>query len=199
MPIAYNRYYRFDEFTAILHQLVRDYPQLLSMQSAGKSHEGRDIWVLTVTNQASGAAADKPAYWVDANIHASELAGGAAALYLIDTLTRDYGQRETVTRCLDTRAFYICPRMNPDGAEWAMQDPPKIIRSSTRPYPYDEEPVEGLDTGDVDGDGRILVDAHPGRQRQLEVPPRPATPDGGARANRGGWGLLPHPARRLCA
>ncbi len=58
MPIAYNRYYRFDEFTAILHQLVRDYPQLLSMQSAGKSHEGRDIWVLTVTNQASGAAAD---------------------------------------------------------------------------------------------------------------------------------------------
>lgn len=156
MPIAYNRYYRFDEFTAILHQLVRDYPQLLSIQSAGKSHEGRDIWLLTVTNQASGAAADKPAYWVDANIHASELAGGAAALYLIDTLTRDYGQRETVTRCLDTRAFYICPRMNPDGAEWAMQDPPKLIRSSTRPYPYDEEPVGGLDTGDVDGDGRIL-------------------------------------------
>ena len=156
MPIAYDRYYRYDEFSAILHELVRQYPQLLSMESAGKSHEGRDIWVLTVTNQASGPAADKPAYWVDANIHASELAGGAAALYLIDTLTRDYGQRETVTRCLDTRAFYICPRMNPDGAEFAMQDPPKIIRSSTRPYPYDEEPVEGLDTGDVDGDGRIL-------------------------------------------
>ena len=133
MPIAYNRYYRYEEFSALLHELVRQYPQLLSIQSAGKSHEGRDIWVLTVTNQATGLAADKPAYWVDANIHASELAGGAAALYLIDTLTRDYGQRETVTRCLDTRAFYICPRMNPDGAEFAMQDPPKIIRSSTRP------------------------------------------------------------------
>ena len=156
MQIAYDRYYRYDEFSDILRHLVQAYPRLLSMQSAGKSHEGRDIWVLTATNQDSGAAADKPAYWVDANIHASELAGGAAALYLIDTLVRGYGQDASVTRCMDTRAFYICPRMNPDGAEWAMRDTPKIIRSSTRPYPYDEEPVDGLDTGDVDNDGRIL-------------------------------------------
>ncbi len=156
MKIAHNRYYRYDEFTSILKQLVQAYPGLLSMESVGKSHEGRDIWVLTVTNQATGPAVDKPAYWVDANIHASELAGGAAALYLIDTLTRDHGQRETVTRCLDTRAFYICPRMNPDGAEWAMRDTPKIVRSSTRAYPFDEDHVDGLDTEDVDGDGRIL-------------------------------------------
>lgn len=156
MKISYDRYYRYDEFTAILHQLVRAYPALLSIESAGKSFEGRDIWVLTATNQATGAAADKPAYWVDANIHASEIAGGAAAMYLIDTLVRGHGQQETITRCLDTRAFYICPRMNPDGAEWALRDTPKLVRSSTRPYPYDEDAVEGLDTGDADGDGRIL-------------------------------------------
>lgn len=40
-------------------------------------------------------------------------------------------------RCLDTRAFYICPRVNPDGAELALADKPRIIRSSTQPYPYD--------------------------------------------------------------
>ena len=156
MKIAYDRYYRYDEFTAILRQLVQEFPGLLSIESVGKSHEGRDIWVITATNQATGPAADKPAYWVDANIHASELAGGAAALYLIDTLTRDHGKNETVTRCLDTRAFYICPRMNPDGAEWAMRDTPKIVRSSTRPYPFDEDHIDGLETEDVDGDGRIL-------------------------------------------
>jgi murein tripeptide amidase MpaA len=156
MKIDYDRYYRFDAFTDILTRLVQAYPRLLSLESIGKSHEGRDIWLVTATNQDTGPAADKPAYWVDANIHASELAGGAAALYLIDTLTREYGQQEPVTRCLDTRAFYICPRMNPDGAEWAMRDTPKIIRSSTRPYPHDEDFVDGLDTEDVDGDGRIL-------------------------------------------
>ena len=49
-----------------------------------------------------------------------------------------------ITRCLDTRAFYVCPRVNPDGAELAMADKPKFIRSSTRPYPYDEDPIGGL-------------------------------------------------------
>ena len=156
MQIHYDRYYRYTDFTAILQHLVRTHPRLLAIDSVGKSHEGRDIWVLTVTNQDTGAASDKPAYWVDANIHASELAGGAAALYLIDTLTRLHGQREDVTRCLDSRVFYVCPRINPDGAEWALRDTPKIIRSSTRPYPYDEDYVEGLEIEDVDGDGRIL-------------------------------------------
>lgn len=160
MNIQHDRYYRYAEFTEILHQFVRDFPQLLSLESIGKSFEGKDIWVVTATNARTGPANEKPAYWVDANIHASELAGGAAALYLIDTLTKNYGRREDITRCLDTRAMYICPRMNPDGAEWAMRPAaeggPKIIRSSTRPYPYDEEHVEGLDIEDIDGDGRIL-------------------------------------------
>ena len=154
--IAHDRYYRFDEFTAILQAWAQAHPTLLTLDSIGKSHEGRDIWLLTVTQQSSGPAGDKPAYWVDANIHASELAGGAASLYFIDTLIAGYGKDERITRCLDSRAFYICPRMNPDGAEWAMRDTPKIIRSSTRPYPYDEDFVDGLDTEDVDGDGRIL-------------------------------------------
>ncbi len=157
MQIQHDRFYRYEEFTTLLRQFVAEFPHLLSMESIGKSHEGRDIWVLTATNQATGPAADKPAYWVDANIHASELAASAAALYLLDLLTREYGQRDDVTRCLDSRAIYICPRMNPDGAEWAMRDTPKLIRSSTRPYPHDEDPVEGMDVQDMDGDGRVLM------------------------------------------
>lgn len=160
MKIHYDRFYRYIELTDILHAFVKKFPQLLSIESIGKSHEGRDIWVVTATNQKTGAAADKPAYWVDANIHASELAGSAAALYLIDTLTKQYGKRDDITRCLDTRVMYICGRMNPDGAEWAMRPAseggPKIIRSSTRPYPYEEEHIDGLDIEDIDGDGRIL-------------------------------------------
>jgi murein tripeptide amidase MpaA len=37
-----------------------------------------------------------------------------------------------------------------------MADRPKYVRSSTRRYPYDEEPVEGLVAEDIDGDGNIL-------------------------------------------
>lgn len=129
---------------------------MVALESLGKSYEGRDIWLLTVTNVATGPALAKPAVWVDGNIHASETSASTACLYLLETLVSQYGQDESVTRCLDTRTFYICPRVNPDGAEWALADKPRIIRSSTRPYPYDEEPLGGLEWQDIDGDGRML-------------------------------------------
>jgi murein tripeptide amidase MpaA len=158
MPqVRFDTYYRYDELTRILHAFAEEYPQLVRIESIGKSYEGRDIWLLTVTNFATGPAEEKPALWVDGNIHASEVSPSSACLYLIHRLTREYGSHEKITRCLDTRAFYICPRVNPDGAEWALADKPKIIRSSTRPYPYDEDPIGGLVTEDIDGDGRMLM------------------------------------------
>jgi len=56
---------------------------------------------------------------------------------------------------VDTSTFYIIPRLNPDGAAWAMADIPKYVRSGVRPYPY-EEKVDGLHSEDMDKDGRIL-------------------------------------------
>ena len=94
---------------------------------------------------------------MDGNIHAIELSPSSVCLYLLQTLVKGYGTHPDITRCLDTRAFYICPRVNPDGAELALADQPKFLRSSTRPYPYDEEPISGLVMEDMDGDGRILL------------------------------------------
>jgi murein tripeptide amidase MpaA len=61
-----------------------------------------------------------------------------------------------VQHCLDSRTFYICPRVNPDGAEWALAAVPKLVRSGIRPYPYEENLVDGFDVSDIDADGRIL-------------------------------------------
>lgn len=153
---AFDRFYRYDELTDLLRAYVREHPSLVALESIGKSHEGRDIWAVTVTNTATGPAADKPAFWVDGNIHATEVAASAANLYFLHTLVTQYGTDADVTRALDTRAFYLCPRINPDGAEWALADQPKWIRSSTRVYPTGEEELEGLTVCDIDGDGRIL-------------------------------------------
>ena len=153
----FNKFYRYDELTQLLKAYVKEYPKLFKLESIGKSYEGRDIWLITATNFKTGDDADKPALWVDGNIHASEVTASAACLYFIHTLATKYGKDKQVTAALDTRAFYIVPRLNPDGAEWALADKPKVIRSSTRPYPYDEEPVDGLLEEDIDGDGRILL------------------------------------------
>ena len=158
MPeLRFDTYYRYDDLTSILQSLAEAYPQLVRVESVGTSFEGRDIWVVTVTNFQTGDGAQKPALWVDGNIHASEVSPSSACLYLINRLATEYGTDADITRCLDTRAFYVCPRMNPDGAELALADKPKIVRSSTRPYPYDEEPLGGLVEEDIDGDGRMLM------------------------------------------
>lgn len=157
MPqIAFDRYYNYTELTAVLAAYANEFPDLVEIESIGKSFEGRDIWIATVTNSKTGSHGDKPAFWADGNIHASELSASTAVLHLLNKLVTKYGSDETITRLLDTRAMYLVPRLNPDGAEWAMETPPRIVRSSTRRYPYDEEDIEGLERKDMDGDGRIL-------------------------------------------
>ncbi len=155
MPeIAFDRYYRYADLTALLRAYELEFPDFVEVTSIGKSFEGRDIWLVTVTDKNTGPASEKPAFWVDGNIHASELSASTAAMTVLDLLT----QRATPESkaLLAGRAIYIVPRLNPDGAEWAMESPPRIIRSSTRPYPYEEEDPYGLERQDIDGDGRIL-------------------------------------------
>lgn len=155
--LRFDTYYRYQDLARIIHEFALEFPNLVSVESIGKSFEGRDIWVATITNLATGPANEKPALWVDGNIHASEVSPSSACLYFLDRLTKEYGTHPEITRCLDTRAFYVCPRINADGAEWALADKPKIVRSSTRPYPFDEEPLGGLSQEDIDGDGRMLL------------------------------------------
>ncbi|NDJ52938.1 MAG: carboxypeptidase [Chloroflexi bacterium] len=152
----FDTYYMYDDLTKLLQGYATEYPKLAQLGSLGKSYEGRDIWLMTLTNSETGPAEEKPALWVDANIHASEVSPTIAALHLIHKLTTEYGSSDEVTRVLDTRVFYIVPRLNPDGAEKYLREGEPMLRSSVRPYPYDEEPFEGLRIKDVDGDGRVL-------------------------------------------
>jgi murein tripeptide amidase MpaA len=160
MPITpspdFSRFYRHADLLALLEGYVLAHPSLFELRRIGRSHEGRDIVLLACTNQGTGAADDKPAMWIDGNIHAAELTASTTCLYTIHQLATQYGLDARITELLDTRTLYICPRLNPDGAELALADQPRHIRSSTRPYPYDEEQVEGLTVEDVDGDGRML-------------------------------------------
>jgi murein tripeptide amidase MpaA len=152
----FDSFYPYDALTQLLFDYATAYPALVRVDSIGKSHEGRDIWVVTVTNQHTGDADDKPGFWVDGNIHAAELTASTAVLYYLQQLVQGFDTDREIAHLLDTRVVYLCPRLNPDGAELALAERPRHIRSSTRRYPFDDEPVDGLTMEDVDGDGRIL-------------------------------------------
>ncbi len=172
MHYEFDRYLRHDELGTWLHDIATEHPDLVTIETYGRSYEGRELRLVTVTDAATGTHDTKPAQWVDASIHAVELTATVAACHLIHRLVAGHGVDEAVTRALRTRTFYIVPRVNPDGAEWVLADRPRFRRSSVRPWPWrDAHRWPGLQCEDVDGDGRIL---------QMRIP----DPDGA-------W--MPHP------
>jgi murein tripeptide amidase MpaA len=153
--VRFDRFYTYADLAETLAAWETEYPQLCRVEPIGLSYEGREIQLVTVTNARTGTSREKPAVFVHAQIHAMEFTGTTAALHLLDRLLHEYGEDERITQALDTRTFYVVPRVNPDGAEAGLADG-RFRRSSIRPYPR-EEPEDGLQREDVDGDGRVLM------------------------------------------
>lgn len=152
---APDKYYKYAEMTTLLQDWQARYPDFVAMESIGRSYEGRDIWGVTLTNAKTGAAAEKPAYHIDANIHAGEIIGSSVVLYTINWLLTNYGNDARATFLLDHTAFYLVPRISVDGAELYMTTP-TTLRSSVRPDPNPDE-RDGLRRKDLNGDGFITM------------------------------------------
>lgn len=149
-----DRYYRYEHLTGMLHNWATQHPSIAQVESIGKTYEGRDIWVMTLTNVNTGAASEKPAFFVDANIHAGEVTGSATVLWLLNHLLTGYGNDPHITKLLDETALYAVPAIMLDGIEMYLTTPERM-RSSVRPYP-ELEVKEGLVREDLDGNGIVL-------------------------------------------
>lgn len=160
-PIDFSEYLLYDDLTAHLHGLVAAYPELARVESLGTSWRGRDIWAFTVTNTATGSDENKPAFYIDAHIHAEEVATSHTALYTLWYLLTRYGEDAEVTWLLDNTAFYILPRVNPDGAEISLTTGHHWCGNGR--YLPGEEQTQGLCQQDINGDGLIV-------QMRLEDP-----------------------------
>ena len=155
MRVQFDAWYRYDELTSLLEAWVAAFPTLCALESIGQSHEGREIWLVTLTNRDTGPPEEKPAFFVQAQIHAVEYTATTAALALVERVLHGYGVDGRITRALDTRCLYVVPRVSPDGAEAALADA-HYVRSSLRAYPRADR-QDGLHEEDVDGDGRVLM------------------------------------------
>ncbi len=153
MELKWDRYLKYGELTEFLKDLQLRNPDLCTVYSVGKTWQERDIWCAEITNTKTGQASEKPAVYLDGNTHAGEVTGSMICLYTAWYLLENYGRDQKVTDLLDTRTFYVIPRLSADGAELYLNEP-YIPRSSIRPWPYQEE-KDGLHPADVDGDGII--------------------------------------------
>jgi hypothetical protein len=159
-PISWKRYYRYAEWTKIMHDLQKQYSQLADIQSIGKSRMGRDQFLLTITAKSTGKPESKPAMWVDGAIHGNEVNGITCSLYLAWYLLTRYDYDPFVYDLVNTRTFYILPGLNVDAND-SYVGFPNTENNPREPYRprdddgdglYDEDPTE-----DVDGDGELSI------------------------------------------
>jgi hypothetical protein len=158
VELRFNRWYGYDEMSEALHDLAAAYPELLKLQSIGKSVAGRDLWLVTINNPATGPDTAKTAMFIDGNIHGNEIQAAETVLYSIWYLAKSYGKVEKLTKLVDERAFYMLPMANPDGrAGWFEKAAtPHSPRGGVLPTDNDNDGLLDEDPDDdLDGDGHI--------------------------------------------
>jgi len=176
-PISWSRYYSYAEWTKIMHDIQKKYPDLADIQSIGKSRMGRDQFLITITNKATGNHSEKTAMWVDGAIHGNEINGITCSLYLMWYLLTRYDYDSYVHDLLDNCTFYILPGLNVDANE-SFASHPNTPNNPREPYRPEDNDGDGLydedQTEDVDGDGELstMYIEHPNGNYKLSADKR---------------------------
>jgi murein tripeptide amidase MpaA len=159
VEVAWNRYYDSEGLRAIGERLADAFPDRVQLETIGHSVQGEELFVLILTQTRTGDASDKPAMYIDGNIHSNELQGSEVALYTAWYLAESYGKIQWITDLLDRKTFYIIPTINPDARDFYIHSPntPHSPRSGLLPRDDDQDgrvDEDGFD--DLDGDGHIV-------------------------------------------
>jgi hypothetical protein len=157
---SWNYYMDYAAFNKLMQELAKAYPDLVKYESIGKSYQGREMYVMTITDFKSGKPEHKPAFWIDGNIHANELQGTQFAMYTAWYLAESVGKMDFVTDMLKGRTFYIIPSLNPDAHENFIHTSNTTSSSRSGMMPLDDDgdglvDEDGYD--DLDGDGNIVT------------------------------------------
>lgn len=159
VEIAWNRFYDAAEIDALMAKLAAEWPELLKEQVIGTSFEGRPMRAWILNDGRSGAHVDKPAMWVDGNIHGNEVQGGEAVVYLAWYLLENAESNAEIKALLSRCAFHLLPMVNPDGrARWfAAANNAHSSRTGVKPVDDDGDGRFDEDgPNDLDGDGQIV-------------------------------------------
>ncbi|WP_166351275.1 M14 family metallopeptidase [Phytoactinopolyspora limicola] len=130
--IQQARYRTYSEMVAELESIAASYPHLARKVSIGRSHQGRDIPALKISNNVH-VDEDVPEILINGNLHARERLTSEMNLYLAAMLTEQYGRDPAVTRLLDSREIWIVPMANPDGVVYDMVGSGRMWRKNRQP------------------------------------------------------------------
>ena len=114
--LAYG-YYNYDELTTLLKNYASQYPTKTYLYSIGKTVQGRDMWVLALSDtKPDQSVLLRPEGKYVGNIHGNEPTSKAVLLQFIDFLLTNPTDPDVDYLMKNTR-IHVLASMNPDGFE----------------------------------------------------------------------------------
>ncbi len=156
LSLTWDRWLDHDEIGERMKLMERTWPEFLSLQSLGNSYGGREMWMMTVNNPATGGEMEKAGMFIEANVHGNEIQGAEVTLYTIWYLMENYDRIPDVKRLVDERVFYILPSVNPDGRDYFLDNAGSGARTGHIPVDSDGDGLFDEDgPNDLNGNGVI--------------------------------------------
>lgn len=116
--MTWDDYHPLADIESYMIYLAKKYQPMVTMESIGKSYEGREMKILKVCK--SGTCGQKPAIWIDGGIHAREWISPSSVTFIIKELIEN--QDANGSELLDKLDWYFLPVFNPDGYEYTHED-----------------------------------------------------------------------------
>ncbi len=151
-------YHNYKALTKSLEDLAKQNKKITKLSSIGKTLQGRDIWMIQISGDKGKAPEEKQALLICGNLEADHVVGSEVALGIAEKLVSGYGSDLEITNILDSRTFYIIPRINPDGAEMFFEKTLTDIEGNLKPRDDDYDWLIDEDgPEDLNGDGLITL------------------------------------------
>lgn len=118
---TFGGYYSFAEMEVAMNALVTSYPSIAQKFSIGKTIEGRDIWVIKISDNVASDDNEPEILYMGLQ-HAREAITGASMIFFMQYLCEQYGKDGRIKDLVDNREIFIIPCFNPDGWEFNRVD-----------------------------------------------------------------------------
>lgn len=109
-------YPTYEELTTMLADFALAYPALCRVSSIGQSVQGRNLWAVTISDNAEDREAE-PVVSLVSTLHGNEPVGTVLLVELIRYLLENYNTDPRIHSLVDNHDIHIIPLANPDGYE----------------------------------------------------------------------------------
>jgi len=88
------QYYNYEQMTSLLHNLSADYPEIINVTSIGKTYQGRDIWMVKISDNPEENEDEKGVLLMSAH-HGNEKPSYEVLIHYIKYLVENYEKNNT--------------------------------------------------------------------------------------------------------